>query len=95
MSKISKILPFDSSVIIRHPVVTEKSTGTSTFVVAPTANKTSVHRAIKILYGVAPRRINIINVPGKKIWNRGRLGRSPGFKKALVYLKPGDKIELA
>ena len=104
MSKIGNQLAFDPSLVIRRPLVTEKSTFASspidakpavyTFVVDSKAGKTSVSKAIKALYAVTPRQVNIINVPGKKVFNRGRVGRSAGFKKAMVYLKSGDKIEL-
>ena len=87
--------------VIRRPLVTEKSTaGASasrpayTFVVAPGANKIMVHRAVIERYKVTPTKINISVVKGKKVFTRGRAGRRGGFKKAMVYLKPGDKIEL-
>ncbi len=106
MSKISNQLALDPSQVIRRPLITEKSTFASspvtdkasavyTFVVDGRAGKTSVSRAIKALYSVTPIRVNIVNAPGKKVFNRGRVGHSAGFKKAFVFLKPGDKIELA
>ncbi|TSD02308.1 MAG: 50S ribosomal protein L23 [Parcubacteria group bacterium Athens0714_24] len=68
------------------PHIAEKSTnlgekGIYVFKVKDNANKISISRAIKEMYGVTPIKVNIINLPG--------------LKKALVYLKKGDKIELS
>mgnify|MGYP001575699505 FL=1 len=86
---------------LRRPLVTEKTTdGISakrpvyTFVVGPTANKFMIRRAIVEQYKVTPTKINISVVKPKKVFTRGRVGSRGGFKKAMVYLKPGDKIEL-
>ena len=94
----------NTSIIIR-PRVTEKSTDGSTpsargglcytFVVAPSANKFIIRREIIKQYKVTPTKVNIAVVKGKKVFTRGRAGTRPGLKKAMVYLKPGDKIELA
>lgn len=85
------------SLIIR-PRVTEKSTvqGESnvyTFNVDARANKTEVKRAIKALFKVTPLKVNIIAIPKKNVFIRGKKGVRGGGKKALVYLKKGDKIE--
>lgn len=45
------------------------------------------------MYGFKPVKIRIINTHSKKRVVRGKKGMKPGFKKALVYLKEGDKIE--
>ena len=94
-----------NSLILRRPLVTEKSTaGVSrsatggrpvyTFVVKPNANKLMVRRAIIEQYKVTPIKININVVKGRRFFARGKIGTRGGFKKALVYLKPGDKIEI-
>ena len=87
--------------ILRRPLVTEKSTaGVSmnrpvyTFVVKPNANKLMVRRAIIEQYKVTPTKINMNVVKGRRFFARGKTGAQSGFKKALVYLKSGDKIEL-
>lgn len=91
-----------NSTIIRRPLVTEKSTDgiagrnpAYAFVVAPTANKIMVRRAFIEQYKVTPIKVNMSVVKPKKVFTRGRVGARGGFKKAVVYLKPGDKIELA
>lgn len=85
------------SLIIDKPLLSEKATmlGVHAFAVSPKANKALIKAEIKRLYQVTPRRVNIINLLGKKVMMRGKLGQRPGMKKAVVYLKSGDKINLA
>lgn len=91
---------FDSSSILLSPHVTEKVTMMSkdnqyVFKVFPRANKTEIRKAIEHLYKVKVIGVRIINVSGKK----RRLGKSQGwkkgYKKAIIQVKPGQKIEAA
>mgnify|MGYP000481936135 CR=1 FL=1 len=89
----------DSNDIIIRPVISEKSTqlaGNNKYVfqVAMDANKMMVSRAIKDLFGVNPEKVNIIVVRGKARRLRFRAGKKSAWKKAVVTLKPGEKIEL-
>lgn len=84
--------------IIKNPRVTEKASFAQeqniyTFDVFSTANKTEIKKAIFALYKVKPVKVNILAVPRKKIFTRGKKGVRGGGKKVLVYLKKGDKIE--
>jgi len=84
--------------IIKKPRVTEKASFSAeqnvyTFDVAQSTNKTEIKKAIFELYKVKPVKVNILTVPVKKISVRGKEGKKGGGKKALVYLKKGDKIE--
>ena len=87
--------------IIKKPWFTEKATdlskaGKYVFIVKPTATKSEIKKAIKELYRVDPIQVNIIRTPGKTKRFRGiRRGAGAGFKKAVVALKPGQKIDLA
>ncbi len=86
-----------SSVLLR-PRITEKASmlaekNTYVFEVHPKANKKEVAAAIASAYKVTPARVHIINLPAKKVFSRGRKGMQSGLKKAIVYLKHGDKIE--
>lgn len=86
-----------SSVLLR-PRVTEKASmlaekNTYVFEVHPKANKKQVSAAITSAYKVTPARVHIINLPAKKVFSRGKKGMQSGLKKAIVYLKHGDKIE--
>lgn len=87
-----------NSAILR-PRITEKSGDASqklnayTFEIKPSASKNEVAKAVKELYKVSPLKINITNLPRKRIFSRGKKGWSGGVKKAVVYLKKEDKIE--
>ncbi len=88
--------------IIIAPRITEKGAVLSTqgayvFNVSPSANKPEIAIAIKELYKVTPRMIRVVTVPRKMVSTRGtnRKGKTNGGKKAYVFLKKGDVIELA
>lgn len=89
-----------SKVIIR-PRITEKAASMTennnpayVFEVHPSANKQMVKEAIKDLYKVNPIRINIVKNPAKTVSRRGRLGKTKGVVKAIVFLKKGETIEI-
>lgn len=84
---------------LRAPHITEKSgvmseAGVYVFKVAPKANKIMVKRAIQKLYGAKVSKVNILNSPSKTVFLRGKRGWKSGFKKAVVYLQKGEKIEM-
>ncbi len=88
------------STIIR-PRITEKAGVMSeklnvyTFEVEKNSTKHSVAQEIKTLYKVTPIKVNIVNLPERKVIVRGKRGVQSAVKKALVYLKKGDKINIA
>jgi len=86
--------------IIKNGRITEKSSfgmekNVYTFDVAAKANKPEIAKAIFALYKVKPVKINVLNIPKKKVIPRGRgkIGTRGGGRKALVYLKKGDSIK--
>ena len=86
--------------LIISPRVTEKASMQSsanayTFVVAKHATKLELMDEIKKEYKVTPRNINITNLPRRATFIRGRHGFQAGIKKAIVFLKKGDVINLA
>lgn len=89
-----------TSVLIR-PHITEKAGIASeafnvyTFEVSKDATKHTVAHAVESLYKVNPTKVRMINRPAKNVVVRGRKGTKSALKKALVYLKKGDKIEFA
>ena len=85
--------------VILRPLVTEKSTilagqNQYAFRVARDANKLQIKEAVELAFNVEVKAVNVMNVPGKS--KRYRLGQAfaPDWKKAVVTLKPGHKIEL-
>lgn len=84
--------------LIKNPRVTEKASfvyekNIYTFDISDTANKTEIKKAIFALYKVKPIKVNVLPVPKKNIMTRGKAGTKGGGRKAVVYLKEGDKIE--
>lgn len=66
------------------------------FRVNPRANKTQIKQAIEKLFGKKVARVNTTNYAGKKKRERtASFGRKPHWKKAIVTLKEGEKIDLA
>ena len=85
--------------VLVRPLITEKAAilaekHTYVFEVARSTNKIEIAKAIEALYGVAPIRVNIINLPDTRVFVRGKNGVKSGVRKALVTLKKGDKIEI-
>ncbi len=66
------------------------------FDVAMDANKKEIASAIKDIYKVTPRLVRVAAVPRKAVQTRGtnRWGKTSAGKKAYVYLKKGETIEL-
>jgi large subunit ribosomal protein L23 len=89
----------DFSWVLKAPKVTEKSAFISsgnayTFDVAADANKIQIKQAIKEAYKVTPLKVNVINRKAHKATKRGRKIHVSAKKKAIVFLKKGDTIEL-
>jgi large subunit ribosomal protein L23 len=85
--------------VLNRPLVTEKNSalqaqGKYAFEVAQEANKAQIKQAVEKAFKVTVTGVNVMTVPGKRRRMRGREVLSPSWKKALVTLKPGDKIEL-
>lgn len=91
----------NQAAVLVRPVVTEKAVMQQdarvyTFIVAKSATKFSVSDAVTALYKVTPVKVNIVNkVPRTTMSrSRGRAVSQSGYKKAYVYLKAGDTINL-
>lgn len=88
--------------ILKAPRITEKAAymtvnNSYVFEVAADATKRDVVTAVKALYKVTPRKVNIVNKQPRAYVARfrNRRGVKSGMKKAYVFLKKGDKIDLA
>ena len=85
--------------VLRRPLITEKNTmlqaqGKYAFEIAREANKPQIKQAVEKAFKVKVLAVNVMTVPGKtrRVGRRQVLTQS--WKKAIVTLKPGDKIEL-
>ncbi len=85
--------------VLRRPLITEKSTGLQAqnkyvFKVTRDATKARIKEAVQLAFKVRVIGVNVIMVPGE----RRRAGRkeveAPPWKKAIVTLAPGNKIEI-
>ena len=85
--------------VLRRPLITEKNTelqvqGKYAFKIAREATKPQVKQAVEKAFKVKVTAVNTMTVPGKT----RRVGRqqvqTQSWKKAIVTLKPGDKIEI-
>jgi len=86
--------------VLVEPHVTEKATDLESknkyvFKVFPKTNKIEVKKAVESLYGINVINVSIINIPRKKRRvGRMRQGWRKGYKKAIVTIKQGQKIEI-
>ena len=85
--------------IVKTLIRTEKGTFLEAerkyfFEVAKSATKIDILRAIEDIYKVKVQDVNTIIVPGKKKRVRQALGHTPDWKKAVVTLAEGQKIEV-
>lgn len=85
--------------IIKKALITEKSTvarearNQYNFEVDPRANRIEVVRAVEKLFKVKVLAVRVMNVPGKKKRTGKVLGERRSWKKAIVTLAPGNRIE--
>ena len=93
----------DARDVIIAPRITEKSMADAlaqqyTFLVNPHATKTQIRHAVEELFKVNVTKVNTVNVAGKtrRFARKGlrATGKTSDSKKAIVTLKPGQKIEL-
>jgi len=85
--------------ILKDPYITEKSSmlgvyNQYVFKVVKEANKIDVKNAVENIFGVKVLNVAMLNMPGKKVRLGAHTGRRKGFKKAVVTLKQGDKIDI-
>ncbi|HZD58790.1 MAG TPA: 50S ribosomal protein L23 [Anaerolineales bacterium] len=89
--------------VLLRPIITEKSNYQSGFLnqyvfeVADDATKGLIKDAVETLFDVSVTGVNVMNVPAKRSrrWRSRRvMVRRSGYKKAVVTLAPGDRIEV-
>ncbi len=85
--------------LIKHPHITEKSSllaesNQYVFVVVPGATAPEVKKAIMATYKVKVAKVRMINAkPKEKRYGR-TMGTKPGYRKAIVTLKKGEKLDI-
>jgi len=89
----------DLTRVIVRPVVTEKTTDMGendkyVFEVASEANKAEVKQAVEKYFGVKVIDVHTLNMKGKPKRLGRHMGRRKDWKKAIVTLQSGDKIDL-
>ena len=85
--------------VLLAPVVSEKSYALIeerkySFRIHPDAHKTQVRQAVEQLFGVHVESVNVLQVRSKPKRRGLTRGRKPGWKKAVVQLRPGESIEI-
>lgn len=85
--------------VILGPRITEKAANAAdanvyVFNISVDTTKSEVKKEIKRIYKVDPVKVNVVKNKGKKTFIRGKKGSKSDFKKAYVYLKEGDKINI-
>lgn len=88
--------------ILKNTRITEKAAYMTlqngyVFEVAPDATKNDIAKSIEALYGITPRKVNIVNRPARAFVSRtrNRRGIKSGLKKAYVFLEKGQKLDTA
>ena len=84
--------------VLRRPLITEKNTGLQTlnkyaFEIADGANKMMIKDAVEKAFKVKVTGVNVVTVRGKTKRMGRRIVHTNPWKKAVVTLRPGDKIE--
>jgi len=85
--------------IIKRPLITEKTTNQKdsfnqvTFEVDPLANRVEIKRAIEQIFNVKVARVQTLQVTGKKKRRGWIVGKRKDWKKAIVTLMPGERID--
>ena len=85
--------------IIKSPIMTEKSTTLNqfnkySFFVSKNSNSLEIKQAIENIFKVKVTKVNTLINRGKLKSFKGSLGYKKDQKKAIVTLKPGDRIEI-
>lgn len=85
--------------VLLRPVLSEKTTGQEaqsqyTFVVERGATKDAIKQAFRQIYGIKPKRVNVIHTDGRNVRFGRFKGKRSAVKKAIISLPKGQKIEI-
>ncbi len=87
-----------SAAVLIRPMITEKSLNLEAarsyvFKVKDSATKPAIKMAVEGLFGVNVEKVNVLNHKGRNKFLKGKWGTQTGFKKAIIRIKAGQKIE--
>ena len=100
VKKENKEVLTTTKIILKSPCITEKAVNMSeegnfyVFIVNTDANKVEIKNAIESRYKVDVIQVRTINIPRKKMVKGRKIGFRSGYKKAIVKIKEGQKIEI-
>ena len=85
--------------LVKNPIITEKAhdlsaLGKYVFLVDKKANSTEVKKVIEGVYKVNIVKLNVINTKPKPRRLGRNIGMKPGYKKVIVTLKEGQKLDV-
>lgn len=84
---------------VKNPIVTEKSTdlsksGKYVFLVGKNTTASEAKKVVENIYNVKVIQTNVVNVQEKKRRLGNSVGVKPGYKKIIVTLKKGQKMDV-
>lgn len=84
---------------IKNPIISEKATmlsalGKYMFLVDRKATAPEIRKALELIYKIDITDINIINIKPKTRRLGRSIGTKPGYKKAIITLKSGQKLDI-
>ena len=85
--------------LLKNPIITEKTTdlgksGKYVFLVDKNATATEAKKIVENVYNVKVENTNVINVKSKKRRLGASVGVKPGYKKVIMTLKKGQKLDI-
>ncbi len=85
--------------LIKNPIISERATqmsslGKYVFLVAKEATKPEVKKAVEGIYKVDVEKVHVINTRPKPKKSGRYVGEKPGYRKAIVTLKEGQKLDI-
>jgi len=89
----------DAYKILLKPLITEKAADLGVenkyvFAVALRSNKVEIAKAMEVVYGIKPIKINIVRMKGKKVRSGRIVGKRQDWKKAIIALPAGKTIKV-
>ncbi len=93
-------LNLNTKSVLLRPRITEKAVlgadraGVYVFEVSQDATKKAIRAEVEAFYKVVPVKVRTVTLKSRNVFVRGKKGKTKRGKKAYVYLKKGEKIEL-